>query len=83
MPLPSSASNAGSNTANSFLSSSSPLVHFQLSILAGGISGAIVKTVTAPLERIKLILQTQYVNQQLEKGTHYKGPLDCFRRILK
>jgi hypothetical protein len=32
---------------------------FGSSFIAGGVSGSIVKTLTAPVERVKLILQTQ------------------------
>ncbi|CAF1162942.1 unnamed protein product [Didymodactylos carnosus] len=46
-------------------------------------SGGISKTVVAPLERVKLLLQTQDVNQKaLEKGK-YKGFGDCFVRCVK
>jgi len=33
--------------------------------LAGGISGALAKTIAAPIERVKLLLQTQHNNPKL------------------
>jgi hypothetical protein len=35
------------------------MADFLKSFLAGGISGAVAKTCTAPIERVKLIIQTQ------------------------
>jgi len=32
----------------------------------GGVSGAIAKTVAAPIERVKLLMQTQSANVKLE-----------------
>jgi len=55
---------------------------FWLSFLLGGLSGAIAKTVCAPIERVKLIMQTQDTNPQLE-GRRYKGMVDCFVRLPK
>ena len=46
----------------------------------GGCSGAVIKTIPAPLERVKLLLQTQSSNLQL-KEKKYKGIGDCFKRI--
>lgn len=49
--------------------------------MAGGVSGAIVKTCTAPIERVKLVLQTQEVNPKISQVVRYNGMMDCFRRI--
>ena len=35
------------------------LSDFLLDFAAGGVSGAISKTATAPIERVKLVIQTQ------------------------
>lgn len=40
---------------------------------AGGISASISVTVIAPLERIKLILQTQHISTQIAEDKRYKG----------
>ena len=54
---------------------------FLTDFLLGGLSGIIAKTVAAPLERVKLLLQTQDSNKQLE-GKRYNGFIDCGRRIF-
>lgn len=50
--------------------------------MAGGISGALAKTIAAPMERVKLLLQTQEANKQLV-GKKYNGIVDCFMRCVK
>merc|ERR1712159_841643 len=49
----------------------------------GGISGAIVKTGMAPIERVKLLLQTQDSNPKIISGEEprYSGIGDCFKRV--
>ncbi|ORZ36057.1 mitochondrial carrier domain-containing protein [Catenaria anguillulae PL171] len=54
---------------------------FLFDFMAGGVSGSIAKTATAPIERVKLILQTQDSNAQLAPEKRYKGIVDAFRRI--
>ena len=51
--------------------------------LAGGISGAIAKTATAPIERVKLIIQTQDSNPMIISGEvpRYTGIGNCFTRV--
>ncbi|KAK7861970.1 hypothetical protein R5R35_013534 [Gryllus longicercus] len=51
--------------------------------LAGGIAAAISKTVVAPIERVKLLLQVQAASKQIAKEKEYKGMIDCFVRIPK
>lgn len=50
---------------------------------AGGVSGAVAKTITAPIERVKLIIQTQDANPKIRSGEvpRYTGIVDCFRRV--
>jgi len=52
---------------------------------AGGISGAVSKTITAPIERVKLIIQTQDANPKIVSGEvpRYTGIVNCFARVSK
>lgn len=50
--------------------------------ILGGTSGAIAKTLAAPIERVKLLLQTQQNNPKLRENP-YKGIGDCFSRCIK
>jgi len=51
--------------------------------LAGGISGTVSKTITAPIERVKLIIQTQDANPKIVSGEvpRYTGIGNCFSRV--
>jgi hypothetical protein len=44
------------------------LANFMADFAAGGISGAVAKTATAPIERVKLIIQTQDANPRIKSG---------------
>eukprot|EP00164_Ancoracysta_twista_P001022 GFYU01001332.1.p1 GENE.GFYU01001332.1~~GFYU01001332.1.p1 ORF type:complete len:306 (+),score=114.89 GFYU01001332.1:30-947(+) len=61
----------------------SKLVSFAKDFGAGGVSGAIAKTCTAPIERVKLLIQTQDANPRIISGEipRYTGIVDCFRRV--
>jgi len=52
-------------------------------LLIGGSIGAVSKTVMAPVERVKLLMQTQDSNPDVLSGKvqRYKGIGDCFRRV--
>lgn len=56
---------------------------FLLDFALGGLSGAVAKTITAPIERVKLVLQTQDSNPKIRSGEvpRYKGMADCATRI--
>ncbi|KAI8898917.1 mitochondrial carrier domain-containing protein [Globomyces pollinis-pini] len=51
--------------------------------LAGGISGTVSKTITAPIERVKLIIQTQDANPKIISGEvpRYTGMINVFTRV--
>ena len=51
--------------------------------VAGGVSAAIAKTLTAPIERVKLVIQTQDANPLITSNAvkRYGGINDCFKRI--
>eukprot|EP01062_Namystynia_karyoxenos_P052557 TRINITY_DN4215_c0_g1_i20.p1 TRINITY_DN4215_c0_g1~~TRINITY_DN4215_c0_g1_i20.p1 ORF type:complete len:345 (+),score=163.45 TRINITY_DN4215_c0_g1_i20:95-1036(+) len=51
----------------------------------GGMSGAISKTATAPIERVKLVIQTQDANPRIISGEvpRYTGIGNCFGRIYQ
>jgi len=52
---------------------------------AGGLSASVSKTVIAPIERVKLLLQTQDVIPSIADGkvVRYTGISDCFRRVCR
>merc|ERR1712159_847398 len=57
--------------------------NFIVDFIAGGTSGAIAKTCTAPIERVKLIIQTQDANPRIASGEipRYTGIGNCFTRV--
>jgi len=56
---------------------------FFINFMAGGVSGAVAKTATAPIERVKLLIQTQDANPKIISGEvkRYTGIIDCFTRV--
>merc|ERR1719456_22583 len=59
---------------------SNPLIN----LAAGGISGAISKTITAPLEKVKLAIQNQDSNPRVISGEmpRYTSMANCFQRHI-
>jgi solute carrier family 25 (adenine nucleotide translocator) protein 4/5/6/31 len=57
--------------------------NFLVDFALGGVSGAIAKTCTAPIERVKLIIQTQDANPKIMSGEvpRYTGIGNCFTRV--
>ena len=68
--------------SNNIMSSSTD---FLINFMAGGVSGAVAKTATAPIERVKLLIQTQDANPRIISGEvpRYTGIVDCFSRVAK
>jgi solute carrier family 25 (adenine nucleotide translocator) protein 4/5/6/31 len=57
--------------------------NFALDFALGGFSAAISKTAVAPIERVKLLLQTQDANAKITGNMKYKGIVDVFVRVPK
>lgn len=55
------------------------MTSFLKDLAAGGTAGGISKTIVAPIERVKLLLQTQDASTQITKK--YTGIIDVFRRV--
>eukprot|EP00163_Fabomonas_tropica_P012128 TRINITY_DN2335_c0_g2_i1.p1 TRINITY_DN2335_c0_g2~~TRINITY_DN2335_c0_g2_i1.p1 ORF type:complete len:337 (+),score=136.89 TRINITY_DN2335_c0_g2_i1:360-1370(+) len=57
---------------------------FFLDLAAGGVSGGISKTAVAPIERVKLLIQTQDANPAIMSGEvpRYTGVVNCFKRVV-
>jgi len=55
---------------------------FLIDFAAGGLSGAVSKTITAPIEKVKLAIQNQDSNPKVLSGEmpRYTGMGDCFKR---
>jgi len=58
-----------------------PMMSFVIDLLAGGMSGAVTKTLAAPIERVKLLMQTQRSNHDLK--IPYRHSWDCVLRVYK
>jgi solute carrier family 25 (adenine nucleotide translocator) protein 4/5/6/31 len=79
----SSSSNSNSNSSGSSCNSNnnSKLIDFTIDLIAGGLSSIIAKTAAAPIERIKILLQTQHINSDIV--VRYNGPIDCIKRLYR
>ncbi|XP_050364919.1 probable ADP,ATP carrier protein At5g56450 [Argentina anserina] len=61
------------------------LTNFHRDLMAGAVMGGVVHTIVAPIERAKLLLQTQESNMAILGGgkTRFKGMLDCIVRTVR
>lgn len=59
--------------------------NFPRDLLAGALMGGVAHTIVAPIERAKLLLQTQESNLAITGGTHrrFKGMADCIFRTVR
>jgi solute carrier family 25 (adenine nucleotide translocator) protein 4/5/6/31 len=55
--------------------------NFMLDFMIGGVSAAVSKTLVAPIERVKLLLQVQDSNKNILPENRYKGIGNCFQRV--
>lgn len=55
--------------------------NFMVDFFIGGVSAAVSKTLVAPIERVKLLLQVQDANKNIAADKRYKGIVDCFQRV--
>ncbi|PWA85733.1 carrier protein [Artemisia annua] len=77
-------SNTNSNKKKIHLSSYW-LTNFPRDLMAGAMMGGMVHTVVAPIERTKLLLQTQESNFAILAGKHkrFNGMIDCILTTVK
>mmetsp|Transcript_13190 Transcript_13190/g.21577 ORF Transcript_13190/g.21577 Transcript_13190/m.21577 type:complete len:329 (-) Transcript_13190:1329-2315(-) len=59
------------------------LTLFMRDFVAGGFSGVLAKTVVAPIERVKLLLQTQAVNARISQTKTYSGGIACLKDLIE
>jgi solute carrier family 25 (adenine nucleotide translocator) protein 4/5/6/31 len=57
--------------------------NFVQDFLMGGVSAGVSKTLVAPIERVKLLLQLQDASAKMKEGKMYTGIVDCFVRVNK
>jgi solute carrier family 25 (adenine nucleotide translocator) protein 4/5/6/31 len=56
---------------------------FLADFMMGGVSAAVSKTLVAPIERVKLLLQVQDASQSIKVEDRYNGIQDCFQRVIR
>ncbi|XP_047324574.1 probable ADP,ATP carrier protein At5g56450 [Impatiens glandulifera] len=61
------------------------LANFHRDLIAGAVMAGMVHTVVAPIERAKLLLQTQESNAAIIRAPHrrFKGMVDCLVRTVR
>jgi solute carrier family 25 (adenine nucleotide translocator) protein 4/5/6/31 len=55
--------------------------NFLMDFMMGGVSAAVSKTMVAPIERVKMLLQVQDNIKGMDEAKKYKGIGDCFKRV--
>lgn len=55
---------------------------FMADFMMGGVSAAVSKTIVAPIERVKLLLQVQDASSTIKPEDRYNGIGDCFKRVI-
>jgi len=65
------------------MTSAPPKKSFMTDFLIGGVSAAVSKTIVAPIERVKLLLQVQDASSTIKAEDRYNGIVDCFQRVIK
>jgi len=62
-----------------------PILAIAKDWLAGGTAAGVSKTLVAPIERVKLLIQTQDANPRIASGEipRYTGIVNCFVRVSK
>ena len=63
------------------MSDGKPKKSFIVDFMMGGVSAAVSKTIVAPIERVKLLLQVQDNIKDIPAEKRYKGIGDCFMRV--
>uniref|UniRef100_A0A914PU89 ADP/ATP translocase n=1 Tax=Panagrolaimus davidi TaxID=227884 RepID=A0A914PU89_9BILA len=58
-------------------------IKFGKDFSVGGAAAVVAKTIVAPIERIKLILQLQASQSTISADKRYKGMIDCLIRVPK
>jgi solute carrier family 25 (adenine nucleotide translocator) protein 4/5/6/31 len=56
---------------------------FLIDLASGGTAAAVSKTVVAPIERVKLLLQVQDASKSIAVDKRYKGIIDVLTRVPK
>jgi len=65
------------------MSDAKPKKSFIADFMIGGVSAAVSKTIVAPIERVKLLLQVQDASSSIKAEDRYNGIGDCFSRVIK
>jgi len=56
---------------------------FLIDLASGGVAAALSKTVVAPIDRVKFLLQVQHDSKTIAVDKRYKGIIDVLKRVPK